>query len=140
MWRNRSPIFPVLLQYPGELLDKYPAPGHSLPLFSSPEPKAQVSYSDQNLSVVRRRCRPNRCCCKLFTFSSSPEPLGHFLPNSAQSILGWRGFKFIQMKNPTVLQWGKLRNSENIHRWNFKNVSRTTRPISLKFGHKASLG
>ena len=44
-------------------------------LFSSPEPKAQVSFSDQNLSVVRRR----RCCCpyscKLFTFSSSfPEP------------------------------------------------------------------
>ena len=49
-------------------------------LLSSPEPKAQVSFSDQNLSVVRRRC----CCrCrryrKLFTFSSSsPEPLGQF--------------------------------------------------------------
>ena len=25
-------------------------------VFSSPEPKAQVSFSDQNLSVVRRRC------------------------------------------------------------------------------------
>ena len=40
-------------------------------IFSSPEPKAQVSFSDQNLSVVRR-CR---CCCrcrrKLFTVSSS---------------------------------------------------------------------
>ena len=24
--------------------------------FSSPEPKAQMSFSDQNLSVVRRRC------------------------------------------------------------------------------------
>ena len=45
------------------------------PFFSSPELKAQVSFSDQNLSVVRRR----RCCCrrhcKLFTFSSSTEPL-----------------------------------------------------------------
>ena len=52
-------------------------------IFSSPEPKAQVSLSDQNLSVVRRRCR------KLFTFSSSsPEPLGQFQPNLAQSILG----------------------------------------------------
>ena len=51
-----------------------------LSFFSSPEPKAQVSFSDQNLSVVRRcrrcrRCRRRRR--KLFTFSSSsPEPLG----------------------------------------------------------------
>ena len=68
------------------------------PLISSPEPKAQVSFSAQNLSVVRHRCR---CCCrcrKFFTFSSSsPEPQGQFQPK-AQSILGWRGFKFIQMK------------------------------------------
>ena len=60
-------------------------------LFSSPEPKAQVSFSDRNLSVVHhRRCR--RCywrCRKLFTFSSSsPEILGLFQPNLAQSILG----------------------------------------------------
>ena len=57
-----------------------------LEFFSSPEPKAQVSFSDQNLSIVRRRC----CCrCRnLFTFSSSsPEPLGQFQPNLAQSIL-----------------------------------------------------
>ena len=55
-------------------------------LFSSPEPKAQVSFSDQNLSVVRR-CR--RCRRKLFTFSSSsPEPLDQFQPNLAQSIIG----------------------------------------------------
>ena len=32
-----------------------------LGLISSPEPKAQVSFSDHNLFVVRR-------CCKLFTF------------------------------------------------------------------------
>ena len=38
--------------------------------------------------------------CKLFLFStSSPEPLGQFQPNLAQNILGWRGFKFVQMKN-----------------------------------------
>ena len=35
--------------------------------FSLPEPKAQVSFSDQDLSVVRR------CCCKLFTLSSSSK-------------------------------------------------------------------
>ena len=57
-------------------------------LFSSPEPKAQVSFSDQNLSVVRRRCCCWRCR-KLFTFSSSsPEILGLFQPNLAQRILG----------------------------------------------------
>ena len=56
-------------------------------------------------------CRPSSVClsvrppvrpsvCKLFTFSSSsPEPLGQFQPILAQSILGWRGFKFVQMKN-----------------------------------------
>ena len=50
--------------------------------FSSPELKVQVTFSDQNLSVVchrhccRRCCR--RCHChKLFTFSSSSlEPWG----------------------------------------------------------------
>ena len=52
--------------------------------FSSSEPKAQVSSSDQNLYVVRRRsrrCRFRLCCCKIFTFSSSPEPLGQFQQN-----------------------------------------------------------
>ena len=54
---------------------------------SSPEPKAQVSFSYQNLSVVRR-CRRCRCRRKLITFSSSsPEPFNQFQPNLAQSIL-----------------------------------------------------
>ena len=59
--------------------------------FNLPEPKAQVSFSDHNLSVVRRRCPRRRWCrCrKLFTFSSSsPEPLDQFQPNLAQSVLG----------------------------------------------------
>ena len=53
-------------------------------------------------SVVRRLSVCLSVCpsvCKLFTFSSSsPEPLGQFQPNLAQSILGWRGFKFVHMK------------------------------------------
>ena len=63
-------------------------------IFSSPEPKAQVSFSNQNFSVVRRRCRCHRRrwrrsrCHKLFTLSSSPEPLDQFQPKLAQSILG----------------------------------------------------
>ena len=71
-------------------------------IFSSPELKAQVSFSDHLSSViclsVCLHVRPS--VCKLFTFSSSsPESLGQFQPNLAQSILGWRGFKFLQMKN-----------------------------------------
>ena len=56
---------------------------HGRFIFSSPELKAQVSFSDRLSSVV---C-PS--VCKLFLFStSSPEPLGQFQPNLAQSILG----------------------------------------------------
>ena len=59
------------------------------PLFSSPESKALVSFSDQNLSVVHRCSSCCWHCRKLFTFSSSPpEALGQFQPNLAQSILG----------------------------------------------------
>ena len=36
--------------------------------------------------------------------SSSQEPLGQFQPNLAQSILGCRGLKFIQMKGPALFQ------------------------------------
>ena len=45
---------------------------------SSPEPNAQVSFSDHNLSIVRCCWR----CRKHSTFSSSsPEPLGQFQAN-----------------------------------------------------------
>ena len=67
-------------------LSKTPVWSHSF--FSSPESKAQVSFSDQNLSVVRRRCRCRRCR-KLFTFSSSSQELQvQFQLNLAQCILG----------------------------------------------------
>ena len=55
------------------------------PVFSSPELKAQVSFSDHVSSAVLPSVRLS--VCKLFTFSSSsPEPLGQFQPNLAQSI------------------------------------------------------
>ena len=54
-------------------------------IFSTPELKVQVRFSDEYLSVVRRHCCCHRRrrwrwrCRKLFTFScSSPEPLGQF--------------------------------------------------------------
>ena len=85
-------------------------------LFSSPEPNAQVSFSDHNLSVVRCRCccrLGHRCsCCKLFTFSSSsPEPL--YQPNLEKSLFGWWEFKSIQMKDQAHSKGRWLRNSEN---------------------------
>ena len=40
--------------------------------------------------------------CKLFTSSSSPEPLGQFQPNLAQSIPWWREFKFSKDNYHTV--------------------------------------
>ena len=62
---------------------------HIFYFVSSPELKAQMSFSDKNLSVVHRCCRHwRRHCSKLFTFSSSPpKPLGQFQPNLAQIIL-----------------------------------------------------
>ena len=72
--------------------------------FSSPELRAQVSFSDHLSSAS---VHPSVCpsVCKLFTFSSSsPEPLGQFQPNLAQSILRWRGFKFVHMKGPVLFK------------------------------------
>ena len=49
-------------------------------------------------------CRLSVCpsVCKLFLFSSSSQkPLGQFQTNLAQSILGWRGFKFVQTWHKT---------------------------------------
>ena len=49
---------------------------------SSHEPKAQMSFSDHNLSVVRRHCCHPRHPRKLLTFSSpSSEPMGQYQPN-----------------------------------------------------------
>ena len=53
-------------------------------VFSSPEPKAQVSFIDQYFSVVCPRRRRLRRCRKLFTFSFfSPEPMDQIQSNLA---------------------------------------------------------
>ena len=69
----------------------------------------QVTFSHWNFSVV---C--HLCCCPfalllLWTFhisinASSPEPSCQFQPNLAQSLLGWREFKFVQMNGHTLFQ------------------------------------
>ena len=64
---------------------------------TSPELKAQVRYWSSVRPVVRPSVGPS--ACNRFTFStSSPEPPRQFQPNLAHSILGWRGFNFIQRK------------------------------------------
>ena len=50
--------------------------------------------------------------CPVLRWDSSSEPLGQFQPNLAQSILGCREFKFVQMKGHALLQRGE--NSEKV--------------------------
>lgn len=55
-------------------------------LFSSPESKAQVTFSNQDLSVVCRLRDRGRRRLQLFTCSSlSPKPFGSFYSNMAKS-------------------------------------------------------
>ena len=65
--------------------------------------------------------------------SSYQEPLSHFQPNLSQSILGWRGFKFVQMNDPALFQGviivKKLKYIDKHLKIFF---SRTTEPISTK--------
>ena len=58
---------------------------------------------------------------KLFTFSSSQEPLGQFKQNLAQSILGSRGVKFLQMKGHPFLQ-GEIITKQQNSLTKFKNL------------------
>ena len=108
--------------------------GYLPTIFSSPEPKAQVSFSDRNLSVVRRRLRCHRrrrCRFHVFFFFS-------------------RTIERILTKSRTNCPWVKgnwVRSNEGprpfSRRDNYKKVktywrnlkiffSRTTGPISTK--------
>ena len=61
--------------------------------------------------------------------SSSPEPLGQFQPNKAESILGWRRFKFVQVKDPTHFQGEIITKITKIHWRNLKKYS-SPEPLS----------
>ena len=70
-------------------------------VFSSPDPKAQVSFSDCMLHVVRPRS-----ICLFVNFLHFHLLLENHWVNFNKlgaSICGWRGFKFIQMKSQTSL-------------------------------------
>ena len=100
---------------------------HAICLFSSPEPKVQVSFSEHNLSVV--------CSVVIVNFS-------HFIllkDNWANFSQTWHEvslvFKFVQMKGPAPSQRRLLRNSENTL-MKKKISSRTCGPISTKLSTK----
>ena len=100
--------------------------------FSSPKPTAHVSYSNSNLSVVRcRRCR------KHFEFSSSsPQAMGQFRQNLAQSILKLRDSRLFKGR---VISFPRGDNNviAKIHRQHLKIFfSRTVGPTSTKLGTK----
>ena len=104
--------------------------------FSSPELKAQVSFSCSLLSI-------GLSVCKLFTFSSSSqEPLGQFQPN----LIGTKhpcvkGIQVCSNDEPKPFPRGDNYEIAKIHSWNLKIFfSRTNGPISTKLGSKLKLG
>ena len=106
--------------------------------FSSPESKAQVSFSDQNLSIVRcHRCRHRHCCQNFSHFHLLLQnQLGPISTKLGTNHLGWREFKFVQMKGSALFQ-GKI--IAKMH-WQILKIffSRTTGTISIKLGTKHS--
>ena len=80
------------------------------------------------------------CCRIFFTFSStSPEPPGQFQSTLTKTILGWRGFYFFQLKDPTLLQWEiitKLRKYIwRIIKNHWANFNQTWHKTSLREGN-----
>ena len=72
-------------------------------VFRSAEPKAQVSYPNHNLSFVCR-CRRQRHL-SVVNFSHFLLLQNHWANfNQTQSIFGWSGLKFVQMKDPVLFQ------------------------------------
>lgn len=58
-------------------------------IFSSPKPKAQVNFSDQNVSVVYRRC-PRCRRRKISHFHHLQNHLGNF-DNNLHNVFFWKG-------------------------------------------------
>jgi hypothetical protein len=68
------------------------------PIFSSPELKAQVSYSDRRLSVVR----PSG---NFYIFNFFSRITGPILTRLGTDHLWVKGFQVYQMKGIALLQW-----------------------------------
>jgi hypothetical protein len=70
-------------------------------LFSSPELKAQVSFSDHRLSVVRLSVYPS---VNFYIFDFFSRTTGPILTRLGTNHPWGRGIKFVQMKEITLLQ------------------------------------
>ena len=93
--------------------------------------------SELFLSSVVRLLSVRLSVCKRFTFSSSSqEPLGPFQPNLAQSILGFRGFQFAQIRTTALTQRRWIQNSKNTRTRLRIFFSKNTEPISTKLRTK----
>ena len=81
--------------------------------FSWPEPKAEVSYFDLVICPLLL----STCRCRHYTLFEflipSQEPMGQFYQNLPWCIFGWRGFRFIQMKEHTSFKGEITKNSKN---------------------------
>ena len=81
---------------------------HEPPVFSAPEPKAQVHYCDHTLSVVRRpSVRPSSVRPSLtFTFSTSPlKPLNRIQRNLSASKISMSSTKFVFFRLIGKTRW-----------------------------------
>ena len=64
----------------------------------------KASLGEEDSILFKWRVKPFSCLFSLTKSQntlrkfSSPEPLCQFQPSLAQSILGWRGFNFVQIK------------------------------------------
>ena len=92
--------------------------------FSSPERKAQASFSPHLSSV----------CLIIFHMFSQEEPLNQFQPNLVQCPRGWREFKCVQTNQRTrPFPRGDNNEIAKIYRRLKIFFSRLTSPISTKF-------
>ena len=71
------------------------------------------------------------CLSVSVAFHISPEPWDQFQSILIQSILGWSGFKFIQMKETTLLQEKVIQHNSPQNTNKFE-ISNTTLSISTK--------
>ena len=88
------------------------------------------------------RCCRRSCRRKLLTFLSfSPEPLGRFQPNLAQSTLEVKGIHICSNDDPHLFPRGDNNEIAKFHLRNFKNIPLQNHSVNfIQTWRKASLG
>ena len=105
-------------------------------VFSSPEPRVKWAFQITNFPLSADVV----VVVVGVGVVSSPEPLDQFQANLARCILGWRGLKLVQMKDPPFSKGRWLLNSKNT----LTNLKKSSSPEPLsqfnQAWQKASLG